>query len=208
MIKATFRPLADWPIPVTSDRRSTGHFKSGWNDTFELLEKELGYLIASQIVIEIQTTHDWIRNDGWPSSNAKVTGPKIAIYFQSKFGSLTYRCDDCSFWVHNVRCIAMTLQRLRMAEMYGVTKRGEQYQGFKQLGAGIQLDAMGIDDAKIYLCTSARMQVGELNGVTLGRAFKQAAMVTHPDRPGGSDSAFKQVQMAVEVLKRAWGIDQ
>jgi len=206
VINATFRPLKEWPIPKTRDRRGRGHFKQGWNDTLDVLEKELKALGASQIVIEIETTIDHIRNDGWPRSNAVISGPKVAIYFQSKFGALTYRCDDCAEWIHNVRCIAFTLQRLRMAEMYGVTKRGEQYQGFKQLGSGIQLDSMNTDDAKSCICTYARMTIGELNGVTLPKAFKLAAMATHPDRPGGNDAEFKRVQSAFEVLKRSWGI--
>lgn len=206
MLDVIFRPLEDWPIAETTDRRGSRHFKAGWGDTLSLLEKELSHLDASNLVIQIQTTPEWIRNDGWPYSNARVTGPKVAIAFKSKFGNLTYRCDDCSVWTHNIRCIAMTLERLRMAEMYGVTKRGEQYQGFKALGSGIQLDAMGPQDAKICIANASNLTPGEINSVTLGGAYKEAAMRTHPDRPSGDSKMFQRVQMAFETLKRHWGI--
>ncbi len=208
MINATFRPLAEWPIPETSRhrRQGTGKFKAGWNDTLDVLEKELAFLAAKDIVIQIETTLDQIRNDGWPRSDARVTGPKVAITFGSKYGQLTYRCDHCSAWIHNVRCIALTLERLRMAELYGVTKRGEQYQGFKRLGAAICMDAMGVDEARGVLAKAAKLLAEDLTPHTLALFYKCAALKTHPDRPGGSDAAFKQVQAAFETLKRHWGI--
>ncbi len=205
MINATFRPLTEWPIPNTRERRGTGHFKSGWNDTLDVLEKELGFLAAKDIVIQIETTLDQIRNDGWPRSDARVSGPKVAITFGSKYGQLTYRCDDCAAWIHNVRCIAFTLQRLRMAEMYGVTKRGEQYQGFKRLGAAIIMDSMGVDEARAVLAKAAKLLDEDLTRHTLALFYKCAAMETHPDRPGGNDDAFKATQAAYETLKRHFG---
>ncbi len=172
----------------------------------DLLEKELKFLQAKDTVIQVETTPYYIKDDGWPRSDARVTGPKVAITFSSKYGQLTYRCDHCSTWIHNIRCIALTLERLRMAELYGVTKRGEQYQGFKRLGAAICMDAMGVEEARVIIAGDAGIELGELNGATLAVAYKAAAMRSHPDRPGGSAAAFHKTQAAFETLKRHWGI--
>jgi hypothetical protein len=39
----------------------------------------------------------------------------------------------CVKWTDNVHAIALTLERLRLADLYGVTSRGEQYAGWKML---------------------------------------------------------------------------
>jgi hypothetical protein len=200
------------PIPKTPhcDRRGSGHFKNGWNDTLDVLEKELNHLGAKDIVIQIETTLDDIRNDGWPRSDARVSGPKVAISFRSKYGQLTYRCDDCSQWIHNVRCIALTLQRLRMAELYGVTKRGEQYTGFKALPSGIPMgtapDTMTSDEALSCIASAWGSTTGSVCKATLQDAYRVCAMKLHPDRPNGSQVAFQRLTRAYETLKRHWGM--
>lgn len=44
---------------------------------------------------------------------------------------LVYATDCCEFWQHNVRSIALGLQALRAVDRYGISRRGEQYAGFK-----------------------------------------------------------------------------
>jgi hypothetical protein len=44
---------------------------------------------------------------------------------------LIYATDACELWQHNVRSIALGLEALRAVDRYGITRRGEQYAGFR-----------------------------------------------------------------------------
>ncbi len=44
---------------------------------------------------------------------------------------LVYATDCCDFWQHNVRSIALGLEALRAVDRYGISRRGEQYAGFR-----------------------------------------------------------------------------
>jgi hypothetical protein len=206
MLNAAFRPLSGWPRELTRNRKSRYHFKAGWADTLDVLEKELRLLRAQNIVVEIETTLDDIRNDGWPRSNARVTGPRVAVSFNSRYGPLTYYCDDCIEWQHNMRCIALTLERLRTAEMYGVTKRGEQYQGFKRLPGGIEVGpmAMTLEDAAGYIVTVGGGDTSLIVGQSeyFQKCYRRAAMACHPDRHPALHDEWRKLQEAAEMLKQ------
>lgn len=44
---------------------------------------------------------------------------------------LVYATDACEDWRHNVRSIALGLEALRAVDRYGITRKGEQYAGFR-----------------------------------------------------------------------------
>lgn len=44
---------------------------------------------------------------------------------------LVYATDACQFWQHNVRSIALGLEALRAVDRFGISRRGEQYAGFR-----------------------------------------------------------------------------
>jgi hypothetical protein len=44
---------------------------------------------------------------------------------------LVYATDACDFWQHNVRSIALGLEALRAVDRYGISRRGEQYAGYR-----------------------------------------------------------------------------
>lgn len=44
---------------------------------------------------------------------------------------LVYATDACRYWQHNVRSIALGLEALRAVDRYGISRRGEQYAGFR-----------------------------------------------------------------------------
>jgi hypothetical protein len=87
-MNARFRPL-HWTPPSTPDdkRRSRWTFKASWADTLAVLERELGYLDAHDVVIEADFTEADIRLDGWPRANARnPVHPGIRIAFDSVHG--------------------------------------------------------------------------------------------------------------------------
>lgn len=206
MIAATFRPIDKWPREVThwQERRGSGHFKATYGNTLDLLEKELAHLQAKDIIIQIETDLSEIRNDGWPRSTARISGPRVAVGFASKHGPLIYYCDDCNEWTHNLRCIAMTLERLRMAELYGVTKRGEQYTGFKALPSGSSEEITSATEAAAVV-----VKMGGGNEMNIRNkpsdfqeSYRRAVMACHPDRFPHMKDLWLQLQNAATVLKR------
>ncbi len=133
------RPMeGNWPVgrdrtPVSS--RKWGPFRAGYADTLNVLSAEIEKLGGSgAVALFLDLREQDIRLAGAPRANApQPTFPGVGISFESKHGSLPFFCDDCRHWRDNVRAIALTLQRLRKAEIYGVTKQGEQYTGWKAL---------------------------------------------------------------------------
>lgn len=185
MIDARFRPIAIWPHDSTPahERRSRWTFKASWVDTLDLLRRELRHLDATDIVIGCGLREEDIRNDGWPRANAREPShPGVEISFKSPVSGqrLVYASDACQRWEHNVRSIALGLEALRAVDRYGITRRGEQYAGFKALPAGSGPSA-----------ERGRVLIREHGGVVA------ALKATHPDH-GGDAAAFADVQAARE----------
>src|SRR4029453_5074854 len=123
------------------------------DDTLIKLDHELTELKASNYVIQLELTEKDIRLDGQPPSSASAAGPAVPIFFDSKYGPLRYATDVFNHWKANLRAIALGLKALRKVERYGITQRGEQYTGWKQLGSGISMPAaqMTADEALEFL---------------------------------------------------------
>jgi hypothetical protein len=176
-----FRPLPRWPYPVTNPRRSRYAFKATWGSTLRLLDRELRMLNASDLVIGADFREQDLRLDGLPRSNARVPEhPGVELSFDTReHGRLVYATDTSEWWEHNVRQIALGLESLRAVDRYGITRRGEQYAGFRQL-------------------ETAGAKVTRLRGELLIRkhgGYRQALAATHPDA-GGDHDDFLSVQAA------------
>jgi hypothetical protein len=143
VIDAAFRPLPVWPHDTTpaDRRRSRWTFKAAWSDTLQLLHRELRQLGARDIVVGCGLRPEDIRQDGWPRASAREpVHPGVEISFDTAQGRLVYATDVCQGWEHNVRAIALGLQALRAVDRHGITRRGEQYAGFKTLPPATLVD--------------------------------------------------------------------
>lgn len=135
----TFRSLLVWPHPSTPtwERRGRFTFRAGWDDTVNRLLYEIDRLDGSDILIGAGLSPDDVRLDGLPRANARQPlHPGVEVSFSTRQGRLVYATDVCEFWQHNLRSIALGLEALRDVDRYGITRKGEQYAGFAQLGAG------------------------------------------------------------------------
>lgn len=164
----TFRPIDAWPGQRTpSPQRSP--FSSPWSRTLEDLKRELRHLGAERIVIQLALRDDQIRLDGLPRSGASPSHPGVIIAFDSTYGPLKYATDRFRNYEDNIRAIALGLESLRRVDRYGITKRGEQYTGWKQLTAGPASDPSMVE--------RGRRLIAEHGG-----DVKAAQKATHPDR--------------------------
>ena len=179
-------------------RRSRYTFKASWSDTISLLEREVRHLRARDVVLQLDVAEKDIRIDGMLRANASPNHPGVRISFDSIHGPLTYATDSCTYWQDNVRSIALGLQALRAIDRYGVTKRGEQYAGWKALpaGAGDRPSHMTRDQA---LQVVATFDPGPYTD-DLARRMRRARAAAHPDRHGGGRTGWDQVEQAAKVL--------
>lgn len=220
-VEATFRPIDHWPGTLTPPgKRQRARFKAGRSDTMELLQRELRHLGARSVVIQLDLRERDIRLDGWPRADARPPGhPGVVLAFQSKHGPLKYPCDTFTDWRDNLRAIALALEALRKVDRYGVTRRGEQYRGWKALPGGENaVQVQTPEDAARWLASvdgwagleegaSVDEQTAQILGVPdhYRAAYRHAARKLHPGA-GGDTQQFSMLQQVRGILDQHHGL--
>lgn len=193
------RPIdGQWPGTKTpaAERRSKWTFRAKWSDTINRLEYELAFLDASQVVIQIDVPERDIRLDGMLRATAHPSTPGVIVSFESKFGPLSYPCDSCEKWQHNVRSIALALESLRSVNRYGVAGRAEQYRGWTKLAAPGSLQTFNsIGEAKRFIDEL----LDHPNWNDPKAVIRKAKRAAHPDA-GGTPRQFKLVVEAERLI--------
>lgn len=211
--------LAGWPWPVTRSRvRSpfgAGMRGGFWTATETLLRREAAALGTRELVLELDLRDRDLRQDGWIRSDARPASPRVAVaLLHPQLSWLRYHCDryegggwlDLAHagWQANVRAIALSLEALRAVDRHGVTGKGEQYIGFKQLSSSTTTRPAPQTPecaAAILANESDEIDAEILTDPDVARrAYRAAVKRTHPDVLGGNDEAFADVQAARELL--------
>jgi len=203
-LTATFRPLTAWP-GVPTAKRTTSKFRSDWKPTLTLLRSEIMQLRPARVVVQMDLMERQIRADGFPRADARPSSPGVVLSLEMGDGGwMHFPCDTYVDWQDNVRGIALTLQALRAVARYGVTKKDEQYAGWKALPASAG-GALVAESAAVVLLDWANMtdtfsRDDVLRSPTLtANLFRDAAKRVHPDA-GGSTEDFQRVNEAKRVL--------
>lgn len=205
---AIFRP-PDTPLPPAQNVYN--RFDARWGDTVDLLARELRHLRAERIVIEIDgLAESDLRLDGIPRAQARL-GDAVRVSFDSIHGPLRYETgrfcrsgyrDQLDGWQANIRAIALGLEALRKVERYGITKRGEQYTGWRQLPVSTD-PADAIHDpataCDVLFAAAGVDRFVVTNPEQMRAVVIKALKATHPDRRG-DETEFRKVQRAREVL--------
>ena len=221
-MRYTVRPISD-RTPFTGSPVDS-RFTVTWSQCLDVLGRELDHLDATDLVIECDVREQDLRLDGMIRSNARAASPAARVAFESNVGPLTYATDAFARpswrrggmsedWQHNVYAIALSLEALRKVDRYGVTKRGEQYTGFKQLGAGLAMPAsqMTRDQALAAIARLSAKPPGHYahdhdmkryagTPSEITRDWKKARALHHPDRHAGDRTLWDQVEQAATVL--------
>lgn len=182
----TFRPFGSSTAGTGSNRHAP--FRAPWRATLQLLARELANLGAVKIVCELAMQEADFRIDGLPRASARAAHPGVALSFDSIHGPLRYYTDEFRAWEENLRAIALSMEALRKVDRYGVSKRGEQYRGWRQL-------PQSTDDYGMSRAEDAQAYLDEVWGGNI----RDALFATHPDR-GGDVNEFHKVQRARELL--------
>lgn len=196
------RPVSDRTNFAGKHQRS--QFDAAWPATEKLLLREVRHLGGRDLVVEVDVAESDIRLDGRIRANARPTSPGVRVAFESIHGPLTYATDRFSTWQDNVRAIALGLEALRRVDRYGITKRGEQYAGWKALPGGSDSDSshMTSDDAWAIIGSFGDRPIAEQRQAPNGlkAAYRRARAFSHPDRHGGDRTLWDQVEQAAKVL--------
>lgn len=217
-VEFKFRPIGhDYP-GVRSRDQQRSRFKAHYADTEELLRREIEHLAPALIVnavIQLDLAESDIRLDGLPRANARPASDAVVLSFESVHGPLRYATDTFfgdskqPGWQHNLRAIALSLEALRKVDRYGVSKRGEQYRGWKELGSGNSDAAPTLVEACTVLARAtdgdpatilAMAKRGEAEA--LRSLYRKAARASHPDHGG---EGFYRLQPAWETIQREVG---
>ena len=184
--------------------RRSSNFDTGMlTKTQRLLRREAGMLGAKTVVVQVDGP---VRQDGQPAVT-KMRSPAISVFIDGSVGALRYNVDTFGHWEDNLRAVALALEALRAVDRYGVTKRGEQYVGFKALppGTGLVPTHMTLDVAAETLVSAAGSALDPAIVISDKRVvaslWRDAVKQAHPDS-GGDRELWDKVQTAKSVLDR------
>jgi hypothetical protein len=193
------RPLTTWPgelTPPSKQRHSP--FSASLTSTVRQLSTELGALKAKRPILEVAIPGDQWRVDGRPRASARATHPGVVLSLpETTAGPLRYATDVFWTWQENLRAIVLGMEALRRVDRYGITKRGEQYAGFRALPRGGASLAATAPDARVIICELAGVSRGAIIDGPVIRAAKIAA---HPDRRDGDSTAWHELEAALRLL--------
>lgn len=194
------RPLGHWRDPVTLDRKNPYVFRAPWQSTLDLLGYETEQLGAALVVLQVDVAEgDIRRRDGMLRANARVGHPGVVISFDSRQGPLRYATDAYSGWQANVRAIALGLQALRAVDRYGISRRGEQYIGWKALPARAA-GFTSADEALRWMREQARPHMQDAQDATPRELYRHLVRKFHPDADGDPDS-WERLDAAKRIIE-------
>jgi hypothetical protein len=194
------RPITVWPGELSKTRRSSP-FGSPWPTTLRELTRELRALSAHNVVLQIAMSERDFRVDGYPRADRRAQHPGVILSFDSRYGPLSYPCDTFTDWKDNLRAITLAMESLRRVDRYGVTKRGEQYAGWRQLPAGSNgSSSFATADEALRWMRDTAHSYGVYQGREPRDLYRVLAKHLHPDR-GGSRADWDRLDAAKRLLE-------
>lgn len=192
-----YQSIDQFPQERTETPRRA-RFGSTWTQTERLLIDEASKLdddgYWSDVIIALDADTTEFRADGAGLlASAKLRSQAVVVYVDD--ASVSFPCDTFDHWRDNVRAVALTMERLRAIERYGVAKGGQQYTGWKALPA----TAMPAATDPIAILCDVLGWTPEAVRADLKRAIAKARISTHPDT-GTLKHMWSDVQAAVTAL--------
>lgn len=205
--------LSSWTVrPLTQpDRIPAGSqlspFHSSWTSTVAVLLRELSYLRAEHVLLELEVgQHAPARVDATVLGSLGADGPCVRLSFDSRHGPLSYGTGRFTTepphlhiaWRLNLRAIALGLESLRRVDRYGIAPAGEQYSGWLTLPAGEPArsarELLALTGATAVTVTQVIADRG-----TFQSLYRAAARRHDPDA-GGDVAAWARLQRARTIL--------
>jgi len=201
-VRVQVEPLAVWPYPETTQRVAPP-FTARYEQTLDILRMELDHLDATAAALRIVTKNgsDDLRRDGLLRAHAATIHPGVALAFTSKFGPMEIYCDTYlsrgsrPSWEANLRALALTLEKLRAIDRYGVGGgQGQQYVGWRV----IESSPATVDRDWARLAAIADAPAGSMTADAMWRRARRAA---HPDNHAGRRELWDELEQLGNRLK-------
>lgn len=183
-----------WPMGWTrKERPQMSKFSTSLADASAALMKELRMMGAQRIII---SSNLMLRKDGLPyASQRRPDDAGVCVYFIKDGQQMAIPCDWWTDVEDNVQAIRLTVEALRGIERWGTREMmAAAFTGFKALPQATEEtpthfwnDILGVSAD----CTFAEAKA----------AYRDLSKKTHPDMPGGSEAAFKQVEEAWRIAQ-------
>jgi hypothetical protein len=186
-----------WPLGWSrKERPQMSRFQTSLGDASAALVRELRLMGAQQVII---SSNLMVRQDGLPyAKQRRPDDAGVAVYFIKDGNQM---CIPCDWWTDvedNVQAIRLTVEALRGIERWGTKEMmNAAFTGFKALPAAAQ-EAIIVEAWWQILDVDQNCTYAEAR-----RAYKDKALKTHPDRPGGSPEAFQRVESAWQEAIKA-----
>lgn len=201
------RPLERWPRDFTQVRKRKP-FRTKRPGIWAKLRYELKHLKTTTVILQLAIEEKNISPvTGLPRDDRMPKHPGVIIAADTNHGALKWICDDCQKWEDNIYAIALTLERLRLADIYGVTGRGEQYAGWKMLpgpitAGGEASHGMTIDAAARFVAPFGGVSPHDIlsKKSTWEKTLRAGAKKLHPGTPTGDAEKWKVFEMAAQLL--------
>jgi hypothetical protein len=210
-VEIVFRPIDRWPQePTPAAKQKGAAFRAAYNKTLKLLEYELARLGVKRAFLQVDVAERDIRADGQMRLDARPRSPRVIVSANTKHGPITMPCDTFNDWQDNVRAIALALEALRAVDRYGVTRRGEQYRGLKQLTAGDgplnSQEAAAFIAKHCHPSATPAHRASEILGSSnvFEQCYRAAAKAIHPDA-GGDRREWDKLQLSAAILRDHFG---
>lgn len=181
------------PYKVTPERALTEMIHS-----LELLGANKRTIIVS--------TNIPVRNDGLPYASYRIPeDPGVAVYWATK--SMGERVIACDRWdvVHaNIRAIGLAIEGLRAMDRAGATQILERaFSAFAALPAATQAAPVVRPWWEIFEFPEAL--IGALSLAVVEARYRELAAKHHPDKLGGSQEAFVELNYARDQARAHYG---
>lgn len=207
-LNLTLKPIDQWPgKPTSAWSREKGPFTASLKDTLATLRKEMNALRAKSIVLQIAIKPHQLRLDGLPRAGATAEHLGVILAFDSSKGPLRIWFDKFTKWESNLRAIAMHLEHLRLATLYGVGEDGQAYRGWTAIPPP-KPETSDLTTAvrSLYeFIGRTYSPVAERDPEEARKLILSARTMAHPDR-GGSAEEFYEVTKAAKILKEHHGL--
>lgn len=207
MTDLRYRPLDSWDGPRTDpDEVRPSSYSSTMDTVYATLDRAFDHLGCDEaaILVEGLRPGDIRITDGHMKANARP-GVAVALIAVTLHGTLRFQCDRWRTWTDNLRCIVLTLDRLRLIDRDGCATGGQAYTGWTAIPERTGPAGMTRADAARLLCHATADEVGEdprdIDAVArVARSlYTEAAKRHHPDR-GGDAAYFAQLGQARDTL--------
>jgi len=152
----------------------------------DFLRAELDRLEAREVVI---STNVELRRDGEiRGGRTSPADPGVAVYFKLKGQDRCFPCDKWSSVADNLWAIAKSIEAMRGLSRWGAERMVDAaFTGFKALPE----TTGGTPWWETLDCNA------EASVETIRAQYRKLAMQRHPDKEGGSDEAFRALQVAL-----------